>query len=55
MTEDYKLWKLVFSKDGKVVNEWKGYFSRAECERAYRDADLIIPWDRDVTYEYYDA
>jgi len=38
------MFKIVFTtSNGDVQNEWKGYYSTADCRSALKDADLIIP------------
>ena len=43
--------KIIFTKGGKIVQTWDGYFSYAEARAAVRDADLTIPlsWDWKIT------
>lgn len=45
------MFKIVFTKKGEVVTEWKHYATTAEARRAIADCDLIIPFDWEWTIE----
>jgi hypothetical protein len=47
------MYKIVFKNQGKVIQEWKGYYSYSEAREALRDADLCFPfyWSIEICEE----
>lgn len=43
-SKESNMYKIVFKNQGKVIQEWKGYYSYSEAREALRDADLCFPF-----------